>query len=66
VAVPLTHAHTPLIADAGAFRAWLKQQASLHFHLRILGNGTDASWVIVRSRTALCEDETRCVILPVY
>lgn len=55
-----------MIADASRFRDWLKEQRHLHFHLRILGNGQDSSWVIVRSRTALCEDETRCVILPVY
>jgi hypothetical protein len=64
--MPLTHAQTPMIADADAFRAWLKHQRTLHLHLRILGNGTDASWVIVRRRMPLCEDETRCVILPVY
>ena len=50
-----------LICDADLFKQWLRTQSLLHFHLRILGNGTDASWVLVRSRTALCADKTRCV-----
>ena len=54
----------PLIADASAFRAWVVGQTRLHFHCRIVGaSPSHMAWCLVRSRTRICEDETRCVIM---
>lgn len=55
---------TPDFGDAVGVKRWLGSQRYLHLHCRQLGKGPrEVSWVVMRNRTPLCRDESRCVIL---